>query len=265
MLGHKQPEPLFCLSLQAPYSLRIENGGWQPASSAPRCSQGLRPGERAVERTREGKASGFLGVPMGRNAPGRSEEGQSAPRLGCPCPRAPPQNHPAPGNSAGRWNALFSTAGMHNWLLRECCKTPTGWVVGKCGTRVGVGKRGARREQASAPSCPPISPTERPAYVFLQQPRGAKRVPSQTVFGPDTVTKSLRVAFVPQHHGSPVPHPHPTPTRNLGTGPCCSSQPLRGKDLGSTLTFAICAWTPLALSAVTAFCAAEGLSKSTKP
>lgn len=34
---------------------------------------------------------------------------------------------------------------------------------------------------------------------------------------------------------------------------------------GVKLTFAICAWTPLALSEATAFWAAAGLSKSTKP
>lgn len=48
----------------------------------------------------------------------------------------------------------------------------------------------------------------------------------------------------------------------------------RGRPLGwvwmlgcppSGLTLAICACTPLALRAVTAFCAAVGLSKSTKP
>lgn len=35
--------------------------------------------------------------------------------------------------------------------------------------------------------------------------------------------------------------------------------------MGVKLTFAICAWTPLALSEATAFWAAAGLSKSTKP
>lgn len=86
-------------------------------------------------------------------------------------------------------------------------------------------------------------------YIFLQQPGVLMDCLESTVDSPCPLNFMVL-----------------KPSGTLRTGTLVlTTNSLEEQTWGSTLTFAICACTPLAFSAVTAFCAAEGLSKSTKP